>query len=172
MKRVTVPISLQVNESTEFSLRIEAMKAFTDCPRLKLVTSDSTLCLKLPVTFLRFSRPIGDISFEELLSSLEGDETSSEFSGLNPAYKSLATLGEGLRFDGCFGVITGSKVPGLGRTGLLVTAEVIGKLVLCKVVLRPDASGGVVTALSQSVKLRKEVLSLILALLARPSHTS
>lgn len=170
MKRLAGPVSLQAGESSELSLKVEAMKAFTDCPRLKVLTSDSALALKIPVTFLRFSRPITDEPPEALLSSLAGEEVSEEFSGLNPSYKSLAALGEALRFEGSFGVSTSSKVPSLGRTGLLVTAEVLGKQVAGKVVLRQDASGGIVTVLSQSIKLRREVLSLILAVVSRPSH--
>ena len=168
MKRLAGPVRLQVGENAELTLRVEAMKAFTDCPRLKLTTSESALALKVPVTFLRFSRPMTDESPEALLSSLVGEEDSEEFSGLNPAYKSLAALGEALRFEGSFGLL--SKVPSLGRTGLLLTAEVLGKRVVCKVVLREDASGGTVTVLSQSTKLRREVLGLVLALVARPSH--
>lgn len=159
---------LQPGEKTEVRLIVTALKVFTDCPRLKIATSKEALMMKIPVTFLRFSRPVNEPHPEGLLKSLSGEEVSEEFIGLNPAYKSLATLGEGLSFDGRFAVLPGTKVPSLGRTGILLVSEVLGKLVLCKVVLRPDASGGVVTALSQSTKLRREVLSLVLGQTARP----
>ena len=161
MKAPQCPFPLEAGKTAKVLIRLQATKVFADCPRLKVATNESAVVLKLPITFLRFSKGVTPDSPQALIDSLSAFESAAEFVGLNPNFKSLAGLAEALSFEGSFQVLTMSKLQSLGRTGILLVADVIGKTVICKVTLRSDASGGTVSAMSLSTKLRNEVLRLV-----------
>ena len=165
MKAPGCPIVIQQREMTKVLVRVQAKGFFADSPKLVIRTASVAQGLKLPITLLRLCHPPKHDSPSDLLSALSPYSTSEDFSGLNPAFTKMAHIADAISYEGRFQVYTSSKVPTLGRTGVMLCGECLSQDVAGKVVLRPDASGGTITALASSAVLRKELLALLKATL-------
>lgn len=150
-------------------LRLEAHGFFAECPRL-LVRTVSAQTLKLPISLLRVCHPPNHDSPAETLSALSSYALSDDFHERNPALTKMSHILEAISFGDHFQVYTSSRVPALGKTGVMICGVCLGQDVVCKVDLRPDANGGTITCLASNALLRKELLSHLKSVLSPPRN--
>lgn len=159
MKAAQFPICLDPAETVKVMLRLEVHGFFAECPRLMVRTVSAAQILKLPISLLRICHPPSHDSPAETLAALSPYALSDDFHGWNPAFTKMPHIVEAISFSDHFQSYTYTKVPALGKTGIMICGVCLGQDIVCKVVLRPDATGGTITCLASNALLRKELLS-------------
>jgi hypothetical protein len=163
-------MDLEGNESAKVLVRLQAQDFFAESPRMLIRTASVVQTLKLPITILRICHPPSRESPSETLSALSSYAISDDFNGMKPEYTRMTQIIEAISYEGRFLAYTAAKVPALGKAGVLICAECLGQDVACKVVLRPDASGGTITCFSSNATLRKELLAHLKATLSPSTY--